>query len=233
MFKHRLPSLIGSSLVIFSSFFVLQAEDKQAQVKNNLKPILLKSGKTITSESFDKDSKEVQSWAKYGTQWKIIDGVLVGSPASLDYQNSHPGKHSGASPRIHVKVPLCEDGFIMKFKFKSEKKIERASFWLGHHRFKLVIKDNLPSLQQYKDKKKVITTALKPIKGPIKENQWYSVIMETHGNNRAIQVSGFEPLIVRGFFLTKTTPVRMSFSKEDRILLDNFHFSQGAGLLKP
>ena len=232
MRKYRLSSLIGSTLVIFSSYFVLQAADKQlSPSKTHLKPLLLKAGKSIVSETFDKDSTLVQSWAKYGTQWKVVNGVLVGSPSSLDYQANHPGKLSGANPRMQVNVPICKQGFILKFDFKSDKKVERASFWLGHHRFKLLIKDNQPSLQHFKSKKKVVTTALKPINGPMKDNQWYSVMMETHGTHRVVQISGFEPLIVEAFPLTKISPVRISGSKGETIHLDNFQFIEGAGLL--
>ncbi|WDE98427.1 hypothetical protein PQO03_21690 [Lentisphaera profundi] len=234
MHKSRLSSLIGSTLLIFSSYFVLQAADKQlSSSATHLKPLLLKMGPSIISETFDKDSTRVQSWAKYGTQWQVIDGAFVGSPASLDYQKAHPGKHSGTTPRLQAKIPLCKDGLIIKFDFKSEKKIGRAAFWLGHHHFKLLISDNQPSLQYTKDKKNIITTALKPINGPMKENQWYSVIMETHGTHRVVQISGFEPLIVEAFALVKTSPVRMSGSKGEQFQFDNFHFIEGAGLLKP
>ena len=229
MRKYRLSSLIGSTLVLFSSCFVLQAADNSAK---DLKPLLLNAGKTIVSDSFDQDSKTIQEWAKYGTEWQVVDGALVGSPASLDYQKAHPGKHSGATPRMQIKFPICKDGFILKFDFKSDQNVGLA-FWLGHHRFKLLIKDNQPSLQYFEDKKKVITTALKPINGPIKDNQWHSVIMETHDTHRVVQISGFEPLIVEAFPLIKISPVRISGSKGEKIHLDNLHLIEGAGLLKP
>ena len=224
---YRLSSLIGRTLVLFSSCFVLQAADNTAK---ELKPLLLKPGKTIVSNSFDKDSKTIQEWAKYGTQWQVVNGVLVGSPSSIEYQKAHPGKLSGANPRMQVRVPICKQGFIVKFDFKSDKNVEYASFWLGHHRFKLVIKDNQPSLQYFKDKKQVITRALKPINGPMEDNQWYTIIMETHGTHRTVQISGFEPLTVQAYPLTKISPVRISGSHGKRLQLDNFEFIEGAGL---
>ena len=227
MRKYRLSSLIGSTLVLLSSCFVLQAAENSAK---DLKTILLKQGKTIVSETFDQDSNTIQGWAKYGTQWKTVDGVLVGSPSPLEYQQSHPGKLSGENPRMQVNVPGCKQGFILKFDFKADKNVGRASFWLGHHRFKLLIKDNQPFLQHFQSKKKVITTALKPINGPMKDNQWYSVIMETHSTHRAVQISGFEPLTVQAYPLTKISPVRFSGSKGEKLQLDNFLFIEGAGL---
>ena len=68
--------------------------------------------------------------------------TFVGRPSSEDYQAEHPGKQSGKqsgdSPRLHVHIPRSSEGLSVRFDFKLEKKIERVSFWLGHHNFKLV-----------------------------------------------------------------------------------------------
>tara|TARA_B110000305_G_C19304904_1_gene571068 strand:- start:176 stop:880 length:705 start_codon:yes stop_codon:yes gene_type:complete len=220
-------STIVSALFIPSPCSVLQAGD------DSFKLLLLKPGEMLIPETFDKDSEKVQSWAKYGTQWQVVEGVFVGRPASLDYQKSHPGKHSGSTPRLEMKVPKCNDGFIMKFDFKFEKKIDGASFWLGHHLFKLIIKDNLPSMICTRGKKDTFTTALKPIDGPMIKNKWYSVMMEGHGVHRVLQVSGFEPLRVEGVSFDKISPVRMAGVKGASFHFDNFEFIKGAGLLKP
>ena len=218
-------STIGSALVMFSSCFVLQATE------NTLKPLLLKRGETVILEPFDKDSETVQSWGKYGTQWKVEEGVFVGRPSSVDYQKAHPGKHSGLTPRLEMKIPACEEGFIIKFNFKFETDIDNVSFWIGHHLFKLIIDNNEPSLNCVKGKKDRVTTALKPIDGPMIKNKWYSVMMEGYKTKRILQVSGFEPFVTEGVSFKKISPVRMAGVKGANFHFDDFEFIKGAGLL--
>jgi hypothetical protein len=230
MSKYCTTPLTRFVLVLISSLIVLSAAEK-SKSRDDLKLKLLKPGQVIIAETFEKDSEDIQSWVQYDTKWVVKGGELVGSPSSLEYQQSHPGKQSGSSARIHIPAPACKDGFIVKFDFKSEKPISRASFWLGHHSFKLLIKDNQPSLQYFKTKKKAVTVPFKALNGPIKNNQWYSVIMETHSTHRAIQISGFEPIKVQGINLKKTYPVRVNGPKENKIFLDNLLLIKGNGLL--
>ena len=235
MFKFKLPLLTtGAFLLLLTQ--LLNADEKSSNsAENQFKTLLVKPGETIISENFDKDSKKIQSWARYGTKWQITDGVLVGNPASQEYQKAHPGKHSGLNPRLEIRVPDCKDGFLMKFDFKFDSKVDFAHFWLGHHRFKLIIEGDQAILQCSQDEKNKIVkkTPLKAIAGPIQEKQWYSVQMEAHGTKRVIQVSGFEALSVEGISLEKISPVRMSGSAGAPMYIDNFQFIKGAGLLNP
>jgi hypothetical protein len=60
--------------VVLSFLSPSQAEDKQSSRAEMLKPLLLKTGEAMVSETFDKGSEAMQKWVIYGTQWQVIDG---------------------------------------------------------------------------------------------------------------------------------------------------------------
>ncbi|MCM8537531.1 MAG: hypothetical protein NE334_16440 [Lentisphaeraceae bacterium] len=237
MFNFRWSHIAAGFLLLALTSFIY-AEDKVGNRSGvEFEPLLIKVGQTVISETFGQSSKKIKRWVRYGTRWGVVDGAFVGRPASEAYQKSHPGKHSGLSPRLEMRIPECPDGFLMKFDFKFDAKVDFAHFWLGHHRFKLIIQGDQAILQCSQDarNKNITRTPLKSVSGPFKVNQWYSVHMEAHGSQRIIQLSGFEPLVASGISLSseKLSVVRISGSQGIPLYIDNFQFIKGAGLLKP
>jgi hypothetical protein len=95
---------------------------------DSLKPILCEKGDIIFTADFS-DGLIPEEWvASHGTQWKAVDGVLLGNPSSQEYKDKRKQagktKHMGGTPSSSVMVPI-KDG-IIQLSFKISGKMSAA-----------------------------------------------------------------------------------------------------------
>jgi hypothetical protein len=166
------------------------------------KPVLVEKAELVYSADFS-DGQVPGEWkAGSHTQWKVVDGVLVGHPAPQDYQEKRKArgqKHTGGTPSSSVMVPL-HDGMV-QLSFKLSGKMKGAHFgWndgtfksgTGHvNRFTVSTKDGIELIKDDDstlpdDKDEVLDKA----DFNIQPDTWYTILLEFKGGEMAAHISG-------------------------------------------
>jgi hypothetical protein len=159
-----------------------------------LEPQILNKGKVIFKTDFSgaDEIKKPRWWIKQHTRWAIKDSVLVGSPATMEYQAEQKkiGKgHLGDIPRIGLgKVPRS---YIMSFKFQIDDKKgdgKTPMFEFGHHVSRIFFAESGAQLLTDTDKKvsKVMHMEVKGFK--VEPFKWYDVLAEVGAEDLFVQI---------------------------------------------
>jgi hypothetical protein len=164
-------------------------------------PILVEKGELIFSADFSDGTIPAEWVAGSKTQWEVVDGVLVGNPASQEYQEtrkSRKQKHTGGTPSSSVNVPL-KDG-IVQLSFKVSGKMNGAHFGYDDGSFKTgsghvnrftvstrsgleLIKDDDAKVDD--DEDEVLDSA----GFKIESDTWYTILLEFKGGEFVAHIS--------------------------------------------
>ena len=161
--------------------------------QNTPQPLMVKKGKLVYQNTFDDSGPHDEQWrpAK-GTRWEVVDGVLLGIPASEEYQQEKRDKgltgiDTGTTPRLwYLDAPK---DFVCSLRIRftggelpARKKQNPHIEW-GHHLLRLWFGE---------ESVKVLSNGEKNLLGErhpgFEKDQWYSILMERKGNRMSIQI---------------------------------------------
>ena len=201
---------------------------------------ILNKGKIIFSEDFSKDLeiKKPRWRIKQNTRWSVKNGLLIGIPATSEYQamKKKEGKgHLGDIPRIGLgKMPKS---YIMSFKFQMDDKgwnKRVPMFEFGHHVSRLFFtKEGAKLLTDDEKVQHMVDTKLIP-----KAFKWYKVLAEVGQEDLFIQVKDESGTISKfychypKFKEAANTSFQIATTIQGTLKMDDIKFWQSTGLQK-
>ncbi len=156
-----------------------------AALAADLKPMMAVPDQVVLQNDFSKPGPlNKQHWTpRQGTQWKIAEGVLRGSPSTAEYQ-AKKKDHKGYEPRLSS--PATPAQFIAQFSIRFSGGTETAIvpfIEFGHHVCRLhLTKDGTQVLA---DGESVMVAESRDLK--YEPGRWYHILAELKGEEVVIQ----------------------------------------------
>lgn len=163
-----------------------------ASLSAGIEPIFLQPKELLFETDFagEEDIGDASRWKIIqNTRWKLEDGLLLGRPASAEYQNSRKD-HNGIRPMIRAFLP--SENFIAewKVKFTGEGENIEAEFGMafGIHTTKVCFGSNEDSYLTagiFENKIKVSSAGHR-----FQADTWYRIIVEIKDDEMVAQIEG-------------------------------------------
>lgn len=154
-------------------------------------PQLFQATKRVYADSFDGPQLNTDFWeVRQGSTWRIIDGVLTGSPSAKEFQEKMIAKgdpaHAGFKPVIWLKqVP---ENFVCTLRLRYNAEAYHPRFPLldlGHHVHTLVFGEKTTTLTLKKNVETV--KAETPL---FSLNTWHEVAIELRKGSLLLTIDG-------------------------------------------
>lgn len=168
----------------------LKRQEADAELANLYQPELFSSMELVYEDDFDEDGPHQvgSQWViRQETQWNVIDGILVGGPATEEYQKRmqiEDPTHDGRRAVIFLK-PVPEALVIqMRLRYTGEKgEWPKAQLDLGHHVNSFIFDDEQTKLTLGREEKIFIEDELFP------PNSWADLTIEIKEGKLLIQAN--------------------------------------------
>jgi len=162
----------------------------------SIQPRLTKPGELLFTDDFDGDTIQPQWNPLHGTRWSIDGDALKGIPATEEFQKSRT-KHSGGTPSMKLVVPARD--CILQISFKLTGKMVGAHFGFNDGTVKdgtghvcRVTFDIRNGTELIKDKGSKVPDDVDEVLATSdwtpKRDQWYTLLLETRGDQVIAQV---------------------------------------------
>ncbi len=171
----------------------------------SLEPLISSKGTLLFEDTFDSGEAKPEWKALHGTRWKVEGGAYKGIPSTKEFQASRDN-HTGATPSMTLHVPARECILEMSVKISGKLNAAHVGFNEGTtanttgHIFRVILgtetgtalqKDR--NSQKEGDRDQIIETSdWKP-----KRDQWFTVMLETQGDEVVVQVDGGPTLVAK------------------------------------
>ena len=183
----------------------LKAQEAAEELAAQYQPELFSSMELVYEDNFDTDGPhDVGSqWViRQATQWNVKEGVLVGEPATEEYQKKmqiEDPTHDGRRPVIFLKPVPTALVIQMRLRYTGEKgEWPKAQLDLGHHVNSFIFDYEQTKLTMGRQEKIFIEGELFP------PNEWADVTIEIKEGVLLIQVNDRKEIIEHDLVTLKT-----------------------------
>ena len=170
-----------------------------------LEPLISRKGALLFEDRFDGGQAKPEWKALHGTRWEVEDGAYKGIPSTKEFQSSRDN-HTGATPSMTLGVPARECILEMSIKLSGKLNAAHIGFNEGTtaqttgHIFRLIVGvESGTALQRDRnsqkqgDKDQVLDESdWKP-----KREEWFTVMLETQGDEVVAQIKGGPTLTMK------------------------------------
>lgn len=187
------------SILFIVSFVTL------GQSASALEPLISRKGPLLFEDRFGGTEAKPEWKALHGTRWQVKDGAYKGIPSTKEFQASRDN-HTGATPSMTLQVGARETVLEMSFKLSGGLKQAHIGWNEGPtstttgHIFRLLLgTESGVSLQKDRnsqkegDKDQIMVTA----DWNLEPGRWYTVMLETQGEEVVAQVAGGPTIIMK------------------------------------
>lgn len=170
-----------------------------------LEPLISRKGALLFEDRFDGAQAKPEWKALHGTRWQVEGGAYKGIPSTVEFQSSRDN-HTGATPSMTLQVGARETILEMSFRLSGDLKQAHIGWNEGPtstttgHIFRLLLgTESGVSLQKDRnsqiegDKDQITVTS----DWKLESDRWYTVMLETQGEEVVAQVAGGPTLIMK------------------------------------
>ena len=196
-----MPRITSFFLHLTLSLLITQRGALASDASPDLEPISSEKGKLLFKDDFDETTIKSEWYAKHGTNWKVVNGVLTGRPASQEFQKKRISEgnkaHSGRSPAGRLLVPTQD--CILLLRFKMSDGLTEAHFGfddgkMGTQHLGRLIASARSFIAIQRDKNAKVEDDQNRILAKshfdLKPERWYWMMLEVIGGQMTAQLSG-------------------------------------------
>ena len=215
--------------------------------QNTLKPLMVEKGKLVYQNTFEKSGPPDKRWrASQGTRWEIVDGVLLGIPATEERQKEKVEKglvgfKTGTTPKIWFHDAPKDFVSSLRIRFTGggpPTKLHPHIEW-GHHLLRVYFGEK--SLKVLSNSEKNLLGECHP---GFKRDHWYHILMERKGHRMTVQIgsdykqSGDLKLYMgteerprfKKFAAGEPDGIGLAGSENGHVSIDDFYLWEAGGL---